>query len=1002
MDLLRRHKCKAGVCFGFFVLSFLCSFASTYPDSLFQHKFVNYSVEDGLPSSVVYDVLQDSLGFMWFATESGVSRFDGYEFENFTIEDGLPDNDIIAFGHADDGRIWFLSLSGIGYCEPELKPQFHILEELEGYSVRWVQCFDGQYIFQVSKDNHQQLIFFDPRTQQKKIYEVPYLGKLFPIGGSLWRETKMGLVKMGAEGEVDSIPKSVRYEITYAVEVRPGLFLFSGIDGFYLFDGKSITPLTGKYVPKSKGKDLQSLFIDRSNTIWVSSRDKGLYSLPLACDRPPKAFPEFLGTRFADIYEDREGNFWLPSLTDGIYFLSKYHTYQKNYVPPGKSMQKRIQTVSNIENKQIALGTANAEILFLDPQGIGKVKWGDEYSHERIRGVVSIGPDSVLAYGEKGLSFISVRDQKEYLHGNKLGFKDVHLGKQKDLWFGTSAIIGNMPLHKMKNKLVLEDFHWPEHQVFKQRAVTLLEDNNVPFLWVGNPAGLRIWKSEGGKLFGEPTQLFTASTLDIMQSPIGDIWVSTDGKGVFVIKEGYARTGFTYKCFSTANGTLHSNTCKKVIFGEGNEVWVATNKGISVIKDFSWDKPAREHETDHLNAAHGLLSDNLNDFAILGDSLYAGTDKGLTVFDLGVVKEREKQHPEVLISEVRILEKDTTVQDFYELDYHHRNIKIGFVSFAYASQGNIQYQYKMEPLEQHWITTTQTFAHYPSLDPGKYTFQVKAIDNDGMESLNTTEITLEVSPIWWDTLGFRLCATLLILALFAGFFFFRIRMIRKEEQLKTAHHLEIADYQRQTLSSQMNPHFIFNALVAVQSFILKSDGRSANKYVAKFSKLIRNVLEGSQHKTIALSEEIKTLRLYLELEHLRFGDRFEYDIQVDPELFPGSIQIPPMILQPFVENAIRHGLKPLRGEGRLSLVFELEEEWLKCTVEDNGIGRKKAVEFKSPHHTEYQSRGMELTMKRIELLNFQQGRQAKIAVEDLLDEQGNGKGTRVTVYFPLH
>lgn len=229
---------------------------------------------------------------------------------------------------------------------------------------------------------------------------------------------------------------------------------------------------------------------------------------------------------------------------------------------------------------------------------------------------------------------------------------------------------------------------------------------------------------------------------------------------------------------------------------------------------------------------------------------------------------------------------------------------------------------------------------------------------------------------------------------------------REIEQLKLA--LEKQELNRQmttlrmrALRSQMNPHFLFNSLNAIQECIITNQTDAAVMYLAKFSRLVRLILENSDQQNIPLSREVETLRLYLDVESLRFTHAFRYDIQVNTDIDPVLINIPPMLVQPYAENAIWHGLLNKKGERILKVIFENDEDSLFVSIQDNGIGRKKSALFQSPMKNGKTSMGMKLTSERLEVLNEINPDQAFVEIEDLVDLKGKAMGTCVKLTLPI-
>jgi LytS/YehU family sensor histidine kinase len=226
-------------------------------------------------------------------------------------------------------------------------------------------------------------------------------------------------------------------------------------------------------------------------------------------------------------------------------------------------------------------------------------------------------------------------------------------------------------------------------------------------------------------------------------------------------------------------------------------------------------------------------------------------------------------------------------------------------------------------------------------------------------------------------------------------------MLRKKEQERTSIQQKLNELEQMALRSQMNPHFIFNCLNSIQNFIITNDLESSNWYLSEFAHLVRQTLDNSEKSTISITNEVKYLKRYLELEMMRFGHSFNYSIEVDSALDADLVHIPTMILQPYIENSIRHGIRYREnGIGRLDIKFQKSRDGFICIIQDNGIGRKKAGEFKSQMHVEYQSKGMALTAERINILNRQLSEPITIEINDLTDKQDQAMGTRITIRFP--
>jgi LytS/YehU family sensor histidine kinase len=231
---------------------------------------------------------------------------------------------------------------------------------------------------------------------------------------------------------------------------------------------------------------------------------------------------------------------------------------------------------------------------------------------------------------------------------------------------------------------------------------------------------------------------------------------------------------------------------------------------------------------------------------------------------------------------------------------------------------------------------------------------------------------------------------------------------QEKAALENKHKLERAAYQNkmaelemQALRAQMNPHFIFNSLNSINRFILKNQSEAASDYLTKFSRLIRLILLNSQSQAVPLENELEALKLYLEMEESRFEGRFHFQINTDTDLEIEDLEVPPLIIQPYVENAIWHGLMHKEGQGHLSIELHRENGTLLCQITDDGIGRKRAAELKSKSASKGKSLGMQITSHRLALINSLHEKETTVQIIDLVDPAGEALGTRVVLKIPV-
>jgi two-component sensor histidine kinase len=333
------------------------------------------------------------------------------------------------------------------------------------------------------------------------------------------------------------------------------------------------------------------------------------------------------------------------------------------------------------------------------------------------------------------------------------------------------------------------------------------------------------------------------------------------------------------------------------------------------------------------------------------------------------------------------------------LRYKQNRIVFRFGLLNFINQKNVRYYYYLEGLENEWNENINPGeVSFTSLPPGKYVFHLKCTDiSDNMLAKELT-VPFRIDPPFWQTWWFRALGIILVISVLYWFFKRRIRAIKT----KAALNLQLSELEEKALRAQMNPHFIFNSLNAIQELIVTQNFTEAYQYLSSFSKLLWMVLNNSEKNFIPFSSELEMIQLYLQLESLRFKQSFQYDLEIDPAIDENTVLVPPLLLQPFIENAIWHGLMPKQSEKKLHISFHLRGDHLVYTVEDNGIGRKKAAAIKSAKigATHFESKGITLSQHRIQILNQQLKENLSIKTEDLKDDEEEALGTHVTITIP--
>jgi LytS/YehU family sensor histidine kinase len=313
----------------------------------------------------------------------------------------------------------------------------------------------------------------------------------------------------------------------------------------------------------------------------------------------------------------------------------------------------------------------------------------------------------------------------------------------------------------------------------------------------------------------------------------------------------------------------------------------------------------------------------------------------------------------------------------------------------------------LENYDPGWnLAGSERKAIYFNVPPGKYVFRVKVVNSYGIWAEKSIDVI--VTPPWWNTWWFRIAAVLTIAGIFYAIIRWRIRQkfhrqLERSEKDKQLAELrqKTGELEMQALRAQMNPHFVFNSLNAINRFILQNNKTQASEYLTKFSRLVRMILQNSQSPLITLESELDSLRLYLELEALRFDNRFEYKISVPKDLDIDILKVPPLIIQPYAENAIWHGLMHKEEKGHLEIDITQEGETLLFRIKDDGIGRQQSAAMTSKSATRHKSMGLKITADRIAMLHRSVSTQSPVVINDLVNADGSPAGTEVIITIPV-
>jgi sensor histidine kinase YesM len=383
--------------------------------------------------------------------------------------------------------------------------------------------------------------------------------------------------------------------------------------------------------------------------------------------------------------------------------------------------------------------------------------------------------------------------------------------------------------------------------------------------------------------------------------------------------------------------------------------------------------------------------------------LYIATSNGLSYFKDSNMPV-DSVPPVIYLNNIKY--GDSTFRadkDFFTHLYQRKaSFEVEFGAIAYDLPELVEYQYNFSSdTSSGWITTMTNIVPFPDLQPDTYQLQIRARKYRSNWS-KPIVITMTILPRWYQQWWARGILVLLSIALIFFVLRYIVRRIKDAEKRKTEYNRRIAELEAKALTNQMNPHFIFNSLNSVQHLIMEKEEKQALNFLADFATLMRQMLNNSRKSYLSLEEEIAFLTRYIELEKIRFADVFNYRFVLDDELKDYTIYIPPMIIQPIVENAIKHGLAPKNGQGRLEVRLTLKNDMLYCSVDDDGIGWERANNIKSSRLIKHESTALSVIRERLQIIKSFNGNIGKLEIIDKFKFGfGNKEGTLVEILIPI-
>lgn len=996
-----------------------------------QRGVISYNREEGLISNEVNDLTFDAEGFLWITTNNGIDRFDGQRFIHFKNDPDDPTsicNDrVLEICFDPKGFVWASTLNGglirISTKDFQVKNFVH-QEKVKG-------TISDNYITEIQSDKNG-LMWFSPFQRGLDVYN-PEKNQFFNYKPSrehkeldptksdeftaieadhinsnfLWCASKIGLFLFNKQlkswsyyplrkdrlivGEINS-PKTL--EMTslnsdakgnlYIGTAHGELLYFDKYQGlFKLYRLKHPTTLETSEITDIEWKDSRYLYV------CFNKEELHLF------DTKTKTFINYNPKEFIIQQPKRItcfGNQIAVSTSNGGFYM---HNDAKIF---GK------KKILNFEFQDFIFGESSEQWLGIDWEGgylqqdknLNQVqgKWTKNILYQAPAQLHSSKKFGPLIHTSHGLFSIASGQTTPLIFWAELGLKPDDffapfagiLDKNDCFWFGTKS--NGIYMYELAKKKI---YHFKRgkgkgqeinHRHTYVSSMTLHKN----LLYFGCYDGIGCIDIQKKKVV--PTLVSKSVPRDQIRSlefdPKGYLWVGTLANGLYVISP---ENGRTLKVFQSKDGILNNQVDQTVLFHD--QIWVKTT---STLLSINW----KNYSLRSLEVQNGI--ENISKIVPSDTKLYFIQRNSY----IEVSKKNSRpqmNYARPYIQRVHTINSTENSLNQKMFAYYENNISFKFGVQDYSTTGNNHVSYRLKGLEEKWRSgNSKDDAEYYNIPGGDYVFQVKVIKNG---TPTYAFYSFSVIPPFWKTWYFIFISIVVTFSIVFIYLRERINQIKNNEYIRTEFNKQINEMEAKALRAQMNPHFLFNSLNSIRLFLLKNEVQNASDYITKFSKLLRMILNHSRLDLIPVKDEIQSLRLYMEFERLRFDSGFKFELLTEGD---GVLDcsIPPMIIQPFVENAIWHGLMPRQDDlGKISVLFNKTTNGLRVIVEDNGIGREEAAKMNKKTINKEGSVGLQITKDRLRSLSKRTKRMNDYVMEDLYDEFDNPCGTKIELFFEL-
>ena len=948
--------------------------------------YTHFSQKEGLASLVIHTMAQDSLGYIYFATANGVSRFDGNEFVSYGIEEGLTSLEVFSLVIDSTQVVWVGTGKGVFYKKGNRFYDALGSSDLKVNSLVMVSPYQqGILIFTTQRSTYY------VRLEGEEV-KVEQLGMSNPAPDRksiiLDSTLLLGVADTYLEIPFGGLSKKI-YETTINVSERytvsPDRKLwFSSARGIGYWSGDDF-----RIFPHLKSSEifrnpLTAIAVDLDDNLWLGSVGK-LVRIPIVDEVP--GLPEIVleGITPTKVMRDSEGDIWISTVKNGAYFIPNKAKYLTSYTYTDDGEITSFHAIIPQRfGEGVLAGTGTGKIVKLSRESFDGsiVHIPSPTDLNRVKHINELPSGMYVASSDKGGWLLNPKDNYSAfdlipnMWASRSTIKDIHIGDQVHIVEHEGIISWDIADFDDRTK---GHRYASTVKVLPRRGTSVISVRDT--LWLGLRDGLYMKANNSNQII-EDSSFHNVEVSCFAQNADGDIWLGTRGRGVFRFR------GEQWEVMDEQLGLVQLDV-SHLYFDSLGWMYVSTSSGAYII-----------HQGDsichYLNEETGLPSSDINQMRRTGNDLWVSTQRGITVIDLPRYLSAATPHvPRTVIKAIKLMDVETSLAEIKSLAYNQNLIEIDFIGLGFSGMGNMQYRYQMSGVDLTPVTTERNYVRYPQLPPDEYTFVVQSRIANG-EWSEEAFFSFEIHPHFSNTLLFR---SLVILAIIGSVIYGvrrRVSRVRKFHSLRQ----QLSEVEFQLLQAQLNPHFVFNALNNIYNQMLQNRISTAQNYLLEFSRLMRLLFENSAREFVHIRLEIQALQLYVEMERHRFDHPFDVVWDIRSPLPDADYQVPSFIFQPIIENAINHGLLHRKTPGNLRVTMKIEGGFLTTEILDDGVGMEgvKKYTLKRKSHN---SGGTKLVKDRIEKtgekLNIKGG---GVQMEDIGPNPGYS-GLRVTLTIPL-